>query len=140
MYTPPHQRQAAAYRQVNVETLVHGASAHQLVALLLDELMRSIRGARSALQRGDMPTKGAAINKAVRVLEEGLKAGLNPQAGGALASMLRMLYDGVIARLTTANLRNDPAQLDEALRLMSPIQDAWLEIGPRVAASATPNQ
>ena len=132
MQRPLHQRHAAAYRQVNVETLVHGASPHQLVALLFDELMRNLTSARSALTRGDMTTKGAAIGKCVRVLEEGLKAGLNAQAGGTLAASLRTLYDGIIMRLTLANLRNDDMLLDEAQRLIHPIQDAWQEIGRKL--------
>lgn len=137
MYQPHFQRQAAAYRRVNVETLVGSANPHQLVALLFEELMRSIQAARSLMDQGDMAGKGAAIGKSVRLLEEGLKAGLNSQAGGSLAASLRLLYDGVIMRLTLANARNDVTLLDEASGLIAPIHDAWREIGNQVTA-ATP--
>ncbi len=71
MYQPHYQRQAAAYRRVDVETLVGSANPHQLVALLFEELMRSIQAARGLMEQGDMAGKGAAIGKSVRLLEEG---------------------------------------------------------------------
>lgn len=122
-----HQRHAAAYRKVNVETLIHAAGPHQLITLLFDELMRCLNAARGAMASGDMTGKGAGIGKAVRILEEGLKAGLDNREK-VLAPNLRLLYDGVIMRLTLANLRNDPAPLDEAVQLVAPIQDAWRQI------------
>lgn len=134
MYQPHYQRQAAAYRRVDVETLVGSANPHQLVALLFEELMRNIQAARGLMEQGDMGGKGAAIGKSVRLLEEGLKAGLNAQAGGSLAASLRLLYDGVIMRLTLANARNDAALLDQAAGLIAPIRDAWREIGSQVPA------
>ena len=35
-------------------------------------------------------------------------------------------------RLTYANLKNDEAALDECVRLMGPLRDAWIDIGPKV--------
>ncbi len=136
MYQPHSHAPAAAYRRVGMETMVNAASPHHLVTLLFDELSRCVNSAISALAGGDMGAKVAAIGKSVRLLEEGLKAGLNPQAGGSLAATLRLLYDGLIMRLTLANARNDLALLDEVVSLISPIRDAWREIGSR--ASTTP--
>jgi flagellar protein FliS len=37
-------------------------------------------------------------------------------------------------RLLQANLRNDEAALDECVRLIAPLRDAWIAIGPQVEA------
>ncbi|NBQ87598.1 MAG: flagellar export chaperone FliS [Betaproteobacteria bacterium] len=132
-----HSRQSlAAYRAVDAETRVPVANAHQLVAMLFDELKRNIGLAREALSCGDIAAKGRAIGKSVRVLEEGLKASLDIRNGGPLAAQLRLLYDGVILRLTQANLRNDERLLDEADRLIEPVRDAWRQIGMQAGATA----
>jgi flagellar secretion chaperone FliS len=37
-------------------------------------------------------------------------------------------------RLTQANIRNDEAILDECVRLVEPLRQAWQDIGDKVAA------
>ena len=125
---------ASAYRQIGVETGVGGASPHQLVSLLFDGCIDAIAQARGALQQGDAAAKGRAIGRAVRIVEEGLKAGLNLEGGGRLASDLSALYAYVGLRLLQANLRNDESALDECARLLGPLRDAWVAIGPQVEA------
>lgn len=118
------------YQQVGVETQVHGASPHQLVAMLFDGYMESIAQARGAMLKGDRLAKGLAIGRAVRIIEEGLRAGLDLRAGGQLARDLHELYGYLTLRLTQANLRDDAAALDECQRLMAPLREAWASIAP----------
>jgi flagellar protein FliS len=64
-------------------------------------------------------------------------------AGAELVADLSAFYDYVTQRLLFANLRNDPALLDEADRLLDNISSAWREIDPQrprllPAASAVP--
>lgn len=133
MFTSVNMRSANAYRTVGVETAVAGADAHQLVALLYQALMQSLGGARLALQAHDIPGKGKAIGRAVRLIEEGLKAGLNDAKGGELAKNLRGLYDYCILVLTEANLKNDVKKVDEVIRLIQPVAQAWSDIKAEVA-------
>lgn len=133
MFTPVSMRSANTYRTIGLETSVIGASPHQLVALLFEALQQSLKSAKSAIQSGDIPAKGRAIGKAVRILEEGLKAGLDAERGGDLAANLRSLYDFCIMRVTEANLRSDTAILDEVLGLIHPIADGWSQIKDQVA-------
>lgn len=125
---------ACAYRRVGVETGVAGASPHRLVSLLFDGFMEALAQARGALAQRDAAAKGAAIGRAVRIVEEGLKAGLDTQAGGRLAEDLRALYAYVVVRLTRANLDNDDAALAECQRLIEPVRDAWARIAAEPAA------
>jgi len=79
------------------------------------------------MARGDLATKGQKIGKAVRIVEEGLLGGLDLQRGGELAANLERLYRYIGRRLTEANLRNDDRALDECIRLLAPLRDAWRE-------------
>jgi flagellar protein FliS len=131
MFTSVNSRAASAYKRVSAETSVQGADPHQLVGLLFDALLQSIAQARGAIARNEVLPKGAAIGKAVRILEEGLKAGLNLREGGEIATNLRQLYDYSILRLTQANLRNDEKALEEVARLIEPVAESWKQIkGP----------
>ncbi|WP_284617122.1 flagellar export chaperone FliS [Aquabacterium humicola] len=127
---------AGAYQQVGVQTMVHGASPHQLVTLLFDGFFAAVARGRGAMRAGDAASKGAALTQAVRIVDEGLKASLNLSAGGKLAADLSDLYAYVCLRLTQANLRNDEKALDECLGLMSPLRDAWNAIGESADARA----
>ncbi len=131
----PHAaHRGGLYQQVGVETRLSGASPHQLVAMLFDGFMEAVAQARGAMRSRDALTKGNAIGRAVRILDEGLRAGLDLTAGGTLARDLDELYTYLGLRLTFANLRNDENALDECQRLMKPLYEAWLGIGNNSAA------
>ena len=125
---------ASAYARVGVETSVNAASAHKLIELLFNGFMDAVVLARAAMQGRQIEAKGKAIGRAARIVEEGLKAGLNLEAGGRLAADLDSLYAYVGLRLLHANLRNDESALDECVRLIGPLRDAWIAIGPQVEA------
>jgi flagellar protein FliS len=127
---------AQAYARVGVETSVNSASAHQLIALLFNGFMDALVLAKGAMRARQIEAKGKAIGRAARIVEEGLKASLNIEEGGKLASDLHALYAYVTVRLTVANLRNDESALDECVRLISPLRDAWISIGPTVEAGS----
>lgn len=127
---------AHAYQQVGVQTDVSTASPHRLVAMLLDGCLEAIAQARGAIREGQIEQKGKAIGRAARIVEEGLRATLDMRDGGTLAADLHDLYSYLTLRLTQANVRNDDALLDECQRLLTPLRDAWNDIGPRVANAA----
>ena len=125
MFTSASLRAASAYKRIAAETSVQGADPHSLVGLLYDALLQSIALGGNAMARGDVATKGAALGKAVRILDEGLKAGLNLNEGGELAANLHQLYTYSAMRLTQANLRNDAKALEEVVQLIEPLAEAW---------------
>lgn len=127
---------ARAYRHVGIETGVSAASPHQLVSMLFDGVQDSIAQARGAIRAGDIATKGRAIARAMRIVDEGLHGALNAQAGGILARDLRDLYNYVTLRLTHANLNNDDAVLAECAQLIEPVRSAWRAIGAQVQQQA----
>ena len=131
------QHAGGLYNQVGNQARVAVATPHELVAMLFEAYMEALAQARGAMRSGLRAEKGAALSRAVRIVEEGLRAGLDLNAGGTLARDLDDLYRYLTRRLTMANLRDDDAALDECRRLMQPLQEAWAAIGPTVAAGAT---
>jgi len=119
---------AQAYARVGVETGVEASDPRRLVVMLYDGVLKCIHEARGHMQRGQVADKGAAIGRALRILQEGLVASLNREAGGDIARQLEDLYDYVSRRLALANLRNDTAALDEAARLLSELRGAWVSL------------
>ena len=135
VYRSTANANAFAYRQVGVETGVASASPHQLVLMLFDGFNEAVAQARAALQLGQVESKGRAIGRAARIVDEGLKAALDVRAGGKLADDLTALYTYVTLRLTQANLHSDARALDECVRLMEPLRSAWIGIGPAGSAA-----
>ncbi|MDI1268722.1 MAG: flagellar export chaperone FliS [Polaromonas sp.] len=136
MYTPAHSYNsgATAYAKISTESGAMSASPHQLITMLFDGAKTAITMARHHMANQDIAAKGRAISKAINIVDNGLKASLDAEAGGMaganLVADLSALYDYIAQRLMYANLRNDPALLDEADRLLDNISSAWREIDP----------
>lgn len=137
MYTPPHAYStgASAYAKMGNESGAMSASPHQLISMLFEGAKTAITMARHHMAKGEIAAKGNAISKAINIVDNGLKASLDAEAGGQagteLVADLSALYDYIAQRLLYANLRNDPALLDEADRLLDNISSAWREIDPQ---------
>jgi len=124
---------ANAYAKIGLETAVESASPHQLITMLFDGAKTAIALARLHMENNDIQGKGNALSKAIDIVDNGLKAALDPEAAGPegaeLVANLTALYDYITQRLMYANMRNDPALLDEADRLLENLGSAWREIG-----------
>ncbi|OWF82529.1 flagellar export chaperone FliS [Yersinia alsatica] len=119
-----------AYAQVGLESGVMSASPHQLIVMLFDGAQSALVRARILMNQRDIPAKGAAISKAIDIINNGLNAGLDLEKGGEMAENLSALYDYMSRRLLHANLHNDEQAIDEVLALLENIADAWRQIGP----------
>ena len=122
-------QRAKMYSRVGLETDIHGASPHRLVAMLFDGAFEAMNQARAAIQNKDVTAKNRALCQAVRILDEGLKSALNLEAG-PLANDLNELYAYVCIRLTQAQLHADEKAIEECQRLLTPVREAWQKIGP----------
>ncbi|GGX80146.1 flagellar protein FliS [Litchfieldella qijiaojingensis] len=127
-----YARGAGAYAKVGVESGVMSATPHQLIVMLFDGALTSIRAARLHLNEGNIQEKGKAISKALDIVNNGLLAALDAERGGEVAERLASLYDYIARLLLSANLHNDEKSLEEAARLLEDIGSAWREIGTQV--------
>ncbi len=104
--------------------------------MLFQGARHAIRMGRVHMQNGNIPEKGKLISQAIAIVGGGLQQGLNLEQGGDLAQRLNALYDYMTRRLLEANMRNDPALLDEVDGLLATIEEGWTGIKPQLKSSA----
>ena len=126
-----------AYAKVGLETGVTSASPHKLIVMLYDGALAAIMTGITQMNAGNIQEKGKAISKAIRIIDDGLKASLDKEVGGEIALNLDALYDYMNRRLLEANLKNDPAILEEVRGLLADLRDTWNQIGGNPAATNT---
>ena len=122
------QSAAQAYARVDVETGVASANALGLVLMLYDGVLKCLTKAGGHMERREIAAKGAALSHALQIIDEGLSASLNEADGGGVAAQLKELYAYMCRRIVVANLKNDPAILDEVSGLLRELRQAWAEI------------
>jgi flagellar protein FliS len=108
-----------AYRNVQVT-----CSPGNLVVMLYDGALRFTREAAAAMDRADRSARGERISRAHAILEL-LLTTLEPEHEPLLAERLAAVYDYCMRRLMDANLRGDRSALDEVIRVLEPLRDAW---------------
>lgn len=126
------KRGVNAYANVGLETGIGAASPHQLVVMLFDGALVSVLSAQTHMKDGNIPAKGAAISKAITIIDNGLRAALDHKAGGEIAANLDALYDYMGRRLLQANLENNAGILEEVRKLLADLRETWNAIGPQV--------
>jgi len=134
---PPRLRAASAYRNIGIETRADKHDQYEVALLMFEAVFESLSAAQGAIDGGDVVSKVKHIDKAIRVLQDGLRTSLDLDNGGELAANLDALYDYAVLQITTANLRNDKAQLAAVANLIRPIAEAWRDIRPTPAAHNT---
>ncbi|WP_447919423.1 flagellar export chaperone FliS [Achromobacter aegrifaciens] len=135
---PLGSQSVRSYADIGLETQILGASPERLITLLYMGARAAIGQARLHLQDGRIAERGAAISKAIKIVDEGLKMGLNMEAGGDIAANLSRLYDYIVRTLLTANLKADVEQLDIADRLLADLAEAWQTSIDRPAGGMQP--
>lgn len=126
-----------AYGQANLAATVESASPHRLIVMLFDGAIKAISLAKIHMQSGAVAEKGAAISKAIAIIEEGLRLSLDKEKGGELAENLDALYDYMARQLLEANIHNNLELLDVVHKLLTDIKEAWEGIDPVIQAQNT---
>lgn len=122
---------ARVYQQIGVSSEVENATPHRLIQLLMERVLTKIAMARGHMERESVAEKGVHIGDAVDIIS-GLQASLNHKPDAKIAGNFDALYEYMVKRLTEANLRNDPAILDEVTGLMRELKEAWDAIAAEV--------
>lgn len=129
------KRGVGAYATVGLETGVASASPHKLVVMLYDGVIVALLSAINGIKSSNVAAKGAALSKAITIIDNGLRASLDKKAGGEIAENLDALYDYMGRRLLEANIKSDAAIVEEIHGLMSNLREAWVQIGEQSAAA-----
>ena len=96
----------------------------ELICILYQSSIASIREAREHLRNGRISDRARAINRAYLMIEE-LAHSLNNDAAPALVGQLRDLYLYSERKLVEANSTQDDAPLAEVLGLLITLSEGW---------------
>ena len=107
-----------------LESRILSANPVELIRLLYQACIDSVREARRYLAEGDIPSRSRAISKACDILME-LAGSLDQENGGEIGQRLLRLYEYMQRRLVEANFRQSDAALVEVLGLMTTLSEGW---------------
>lgn len=112
---------ALAYGTRKVET----ASPAELVLMLYEGAIKFCNIATGAIEKKDYEKANTNIQKARRIVVE-LQTTLDHKY--KVAEDFDVIYDYIFKTLVQANIKKDPEILEEALKQLRDLRDAWKEI------------
>jgi flagellar protein FliS len=126
---------ADRYKQVRFNT----SSPGELLLALYDGLFRFLNGARACFEVKQDARAREQISKAHAIVSELLLA-LDHKVSPELCANLAALYDFVLFRLSEANRNRDLNAIDDAIRVLVPLREAWQLAVPAAAAETAANE
>jgi flagellar protein FliS len=103
------------------------ASPVELIRMLYEAACDSVDCAIEMLRANDVMARGAAITKAVDIIQE-LRAGLNSSAYPEYAANMASLYDYMQQRLMQAHARKSEERLLEVRSLLKHLLESWSQL------------
>jgi flagellar protein FliS len=122
---------AQRYNQVRANTSTPG----ELLLALYDGLFRFLNSARLCFENKEQARGRELISKARAVVSELLMA-LDHAAAPELCANLAAVYDFALAKMSDANRDAQPKHVDEVLRALTPLREAWALAVPKAMAEA----
>jgi flagellar secretion chaperone FliS len=123
--------QAAQYREMQVMT----ASPEQLVVIVFDHVLVSLRRARHAIENFKVDARIEYLDKARQGISE-LLVTLNTDKGGAIAGNLAALYSFVLTELTDIGRHPGLERLDRVVGIIDELRSAFATIAGEEADAA----
>lgn len=112
-----------------LENRILSADPIELIEILYEHAIKSVREARSALAAGDIAGRCRAISRTIGILGE-LQGSLDKEVRGTISQNLAALYHYMRGRLTAANLKQQDGPLGEVEALMQTLGEAWKAVRP----------
>ena len=112
------------WKDAYLESRVLSANPLELICILYQYAIDSVREARRHLAAGDIVARSRAVCRAVSAISE-LDGSLNHAEGGAISRNLGELYQYLRQRLTEANMQQKDAPLAEVESLLTTLAEAW---------------
>lgn len=116
------------YAAIDAGSKVEGATPHQLVKILFDELMLAMEAAALSMRADDMHKAREKQTRALTLLHA-LETSLDFDKGGEIAQNLAIIYREARRRLLAAIAEKDEAKIVAARSIIGDIADAWAQIG-----------
>lgn len=122
---------AARYAQVRDATSTPG----QLLLALYDGLFRFLNGAKLCLENKQLPRARELLSKSHAILSE-LTIALDHDVAPELCGQLDNLYAFSIERVQLASRKANVTAIDEVIRVLTPLREAWTLAVPKAIQEA----
>jgi flagellar protein FliS len=119
---------SASYKSVDLVSRIEGASPHQLVQVMYEELLKALDAMAVAARRNDFTQRGERQSRALAILT-GLETSLDFEKGGEIATGLVAIYREARRLLLAAGRENDADRIRQARDMLYEIATAWDAIG-----------
>ena len=127
------ENQVFAHRYL--EVAIRTANPMQLIVILYDAAICSLREAREHIERKDIENRSRSVNKCISIISE-LQSSLDLKNGGTIADSLNRLYNYMKGRIFTANVQQNPQPLEEIESLLGNLRSAWRTIAEQIREEA----
>lgn len=118
----------ARYQSVDLASRIEGASPHQLVAIMYEELLKTLDAMALAAERGDHVQRGQRQARALAIVS-GLETSLDFDQGGEIARGLAAIYREARKLIVAGGREQEPVSLRRAREMLGEIASAWAGIG-----------
>jgi flagellar protein FliS len=125
-----YQEAYSSYHATNLDAQTSRASPIELVLLLTDGLLEELARARAHIVGKRYEARAASINKCIDIIN-GLSSSLDFDSGGQVVSNLANLYEFCAVHLNAAGVKQDPAMVDEVVKIMTTIRQGWAGVQAR---------
>jgi flagellar protein FliS len=115
------------------ETAIKTANPVQLIVMLYDTAICSLKEAQQQMKRRDIAGRSRSLSKCIRIISE-LQSCLDLKAGGEIASSLDRLYDYMKRNIFKANIEQSLQPLVEVESLLENLRSAWNEVSVQARA------
>jgi flagellar protein FliS len=119
---------AQRYSQVRMTT----SSPGELLLALYDGIFRFLNGAKVCLERKEVARGRELLSKAYAILSE-LYIALDHSLAPELCANLEALYGFSMDRVMQASRKGTTVQIDEVIRVLTPLREAWQIAVPQAA-------
>jgi len=120
---PQNKQQFNKYLETQIQT----ASPVQLICMLYDGAIKFANLALIGIKEKNIEKKTVNIIKVENILNE-LRTSLNFDKGGEIAKNLDKLYEYMYTCMMEANSNDDPAKIDNVLKILSSLRESWISI------------
>jgi flagellar protein FliS len=119
-----------SYQSVDLSSRLEGATPHQLVQVMYEELLKALDAMAFATARGDYVQRGQRQSKALAILT-GLETSLDFDKGGEIAAGLVVIYREARRLIIAAGRDGEAKHVTAAREMIHEISTAWDAIGQR---------
>ncbi|MEC8121743.1 MAG: flagellar protein FliS [Pseudomonadota bacterium] len=121
-----------AYKNANREAVAESDDPQALIMILLDELLRAMRGYVTLLDKenNDETRKSDHFTRSLTMLY-GLQSCLNFDEGGEIAENLFRLYEYARVQLLNTSRTGEIEGTQTAINAVTEIREAWSSMDPK---------